>query len=124
YPADIVEEIVRIDGLDNIQIPERLNISIAKSLPGDDREARERLAELLCGMGFQEIVTNSIVNSKFYPERTDLVRMLNSGLEVIQYNSNRKNKDLLLFEFGKIYTQQNDKYIEEPQLALWTTGSV
>ncbi len=139
YPADIVEEIVRIDGLDNIQIPERLNISIAKSLPGDDREARERLAELLCGMGFQEIVTNSIVNSKFYPERTDLVRMLNSlsseldvmrpsmlesGLEVIQYNSNRKNKDLLLFEFGKIYTQQNDKYIEEPQLVLWTTGSV
>jgi phenylalanyl-tRNA synthetase beta chain len=137
-PADIVEEILRIDGLDNIEIPSRLNISLVKPMP-NDRAARQKISELLCGMGFQEIVTNSIVNSKYYPERTDLVRMLNSlsaeldilrpemlesGLEVIQYNYNRKNQDLLLFEFGKTYTQAADKYIEQQQLALWITGNV
>jgi phenylalanyl-tRNA synthetase beta chain len=137
-PADIVEEILRIDGLDNIAIPERLNIALLKSLPSD-RAARERVAELLCGMGMQEIVTNSIVNSKYYPEHTGLVQMINSltseldtmrpamlesGLEVVQYNCNRKNTNLSLFEFGNVYAKAADKYIQEPRLALWFTGSV
>jgi phenylalanyl-tRNA synthetase beta chain len=136
-PADIVEEILRIDGLDNVQIPERISISLGKSL-ADDRKEREQLSDLLCGMGFQEIVTNSIVNSKFYPERTDLVRMLNSlnndldvmrpsmlesGLEVIQYNANRKSQDLRLFEIGRIYSHTDGKYVETPQAALWVTGN-
>lgn len=137
-PADIVEEVLRIDGLDNIAIPERLNISLARPMP-NDRKVREQLSNLLCGMGFQEIITNSIVNSKFYPERTDLVTMLNSlsseldvlrpsmlesGLDVIAYNCNRKNTDLLFFEFGKSYTQVEGKYVEQPQLALYTTGNI
>lgn len=137
-PADIVEEILRIDGLDNIAIPERLNISLHNSQPSD-RDLKEKLAEMLLGEGFQEIVTNSIVNSKYYPDRTDLVRMLNSlsseldvmrpsmlesGLEVINYNCNRKNNDLLLFEFGNVYTQKEDKYVQEPKLALWLSGNV
>ena len=137
-PADIVEEILRIDGLDNIQIPGRLNIALTKAFPNDRRE-RDRIAELLCGMGLQEIVTNSIVNSKYYPERTDLVRMINSlsseldvmrpsllegGLEVIQYNCNRKSQDLGLFEYGNVYTKHGDKYIQEAKLALWVTGNV
>lgn len=136
--ADIVEEILRIDGLDNIEIPERLNISLNRPMP-NNREIKEKLADQLCGMGFQELVTNSIVNSKYYPERTDLVKMLNSlsseldvmrpsmlesGLEVIQYNCNRKNADLCLFEFGKVYTLQNGKYQEDGQLALYITGNV
>lgn len=137
-PADIVEEILRIDGLDNIQIPGRLNIALGKVLQGD-RPARERIAELLCGMGLQEIVTNSIVNSKYYPESTDLVRMINSltseldvmrpsmlegGLEVVQYNYNRRSQDLALFEFGNVYQMGEGKYIQEPRLALWFTGNV
>lgn len=137
-PADLVEELLRIDGLDNIQMPGRLNIALTKSLP-NDRNERERIAELLCGMGMQEIVTNSIVNSKYYPERTDLVRMINSlsseldvmrpsllegGLEVIQYNCNRKNQDLSLFEYGNVYRQEGDKYIQEAKLGLWITGNV
>ncbi len=72
-PADIVEEILRIDGLDNIEIPEQLNIAIAKSIPGDHGK-REHMSELLCGMGFNEVITNSIVNSKYHEGRTDLVR--------------------------------------------------
>ena len=137
-PADIVEEILRIDGLDNIAIPDRLNISLSPTKP-NDRGVREKIAELLCGQGFQEIVTNSIVNSRYYPERTDLVRMLNSlsseldvmrpamlesGLEVIQYNCNRKSNNLCLFEFGNVYTQQDKQYNEQSQLSLWITGNV
>ncbi|HRO43765.1 MAG TPA: phenylalanine--tRNA ligase subunit beta [Flavipsychrobacter sp.] len=136
-PADIVEEVLRIDGLDNIAIPERLNISLKPTKP-NERDIYEKLAETLCGVGFQEIITNSIVNSKYYPENNDLVQMLNSlsseldvmrpsllesGLEVIQYNCNRKNTDLRLFEFGKTYKKQNDRYIEEQQIALWISGN-
>ena len=137
-PADIVEEILRIDGLDHIQIPGRLNIALTKALPSD-REVRERVAELLCGMGMQEIVNNSIVNSKYYPERTDLVRMINSlsadldvmrpsmqegGLEVIEYNCNRKSQDLSLFEYGNVYSMHDGKYLQYPRLGLWVTGNV
>lgn len=136
--ADIAEEILRIDGLDNVAIPERLSISLTKPFP-HDRQMREKIANELCGMGFQEILTNSIVNSKYYPERTDLVRMLNSlsseldvlrpsmlesGLEVIQYNVNRKNQDLALFELGKTYTQAEGKYVEKHALAIWITGNM
>lgn len=136
-PADIVEEILRIDGLDNVAIPDRLNISLTKAL-ANDREAREKVAQNLCGAGFQEIVTNSIVNSSYYPERTDLVHMLNSlsseldvmrpsllesGLEVIAYNTARKSTDLALFEAGNIYYQQDGQYIQEPKLALFCTGN-
>lgn len=137
-PADIVEEILRIDGLDNIAIPAKLNIDLIKSLPSD-REQREKAAGILQGLGYQEIITNSIVNSKYYPNHEGLVRMLNSlsadldvmrpsmlesGLEVIQYNYNRKNKDLCLFEFGRIYHQQQGKYDEQDRLGIWVTGNV
>jgi phenylalanyl-tRNA synthetase beta chain len=136
--ADIVEEILRIDGLNNVVIPERLNISLTRPMP-NDRKEREKVANTLTGMGFTEIVTNSIVNSKYYPGKENLVRMLNSlsseldvmrpsmlesGLEVIQYNVNRKNSDLLLYEFGKVYTQEAGKYIEDWQLAIFATGDV
>lgn len=135
-PADIVEEVLRIDGLDNIAIPERLNISLMPAMP-NDRAAKQQIAEQLCGQGFQEIITNSITNSKYYPERTDMVKMLNSlsseldilrpsmletGLEVINHNCNRKNNDLALFQYGNVYTTKDGKYVEDAQLALYLTG--
>lgn len=137
-PADIVEEILRIDGLNNVEIPTRLNISLNKAMP-NDRADKDKVASLLTAKGFSEIVTNSIVNSKFYPDRTDLVKMLNSlsseldvmrpsllesGLEVIQYNVNRKQQNLALYEFGNTYTQTADKYVQEEQLAIWLTGDI
>ncbi|GAA4460460.1 phenylalanine--tRNA ligase subunit beta [Nemorincola caseinilytica] len=136
-PADIVEEILRIDGLDNIEIPQRLNISLTKALP-TDRHMRERVAALLCGMGMQEIVTNSIVNSKYYPGNETLVRMINSlsadldcmrpsllegALEVAAYNCNRRSTDLALFEFGNVYKHIDGKYVEESRLSLLVTGN-
>ncbi|MBC7552512.1 MAG: phenylalanine--tRNA ligase subunit beta [Taibaiella sp.] len=137
-PADIVEEILRIDGLDNVALTGRLNIALTKATP-NDRQLKERMSELLCGMGAQEIVTNSIVNSKYYPGNANLVRMINSlsseldvmrpsmtesGLEVIQYNCNRKSQDLCLFEFGNIYYKGGEKYIQESRLGIWLTGNV
>lgn len=137
--ADLVEEVLRIDGLDKIEIPARLNISLMRSLPSD-RAQREKLADALCGIGFQEIVTNSITNSQYYPDQTSLVRMINSlsseldvmrpsmmesGLEVIHYNVNRKNADLALFELGNIYSAAGvGKYDQAAVLALWITGNV
>lgn len=137
-PADIVEEIVRIDGLDNILIPEKLNISLIPTLP-NDRKLRDKNAEMLCAIGFQEVVTNSVTNSNYYQEQDPLVKMLNSlsreldclrpsmmesGLEVINYNLNRKNTNLALFEFGKTYKTKDGNYVEEEQLAFWCTGNV
>lgn len=135
--ADIVEEILRIDGLDSIPIPDRLNITLNRPM-SSDMGMRNKLAGILTGLGFREIVTNSIVNSKYYAEQEGLVKMLNSltseldvlrpsmlesGLEVIQYNCNRKNTDLALFEFGKIYATTDKGYEEQNQLALYLTGT-
>lgn len=136
-PADIVEEVLRIDGLDNIPIPERLNISLNAPIE-NDRGIRNKVADILVGIGFREIVTNSIVNSKYYSEEKSIVKMLNSltseldilrphmlesGLEIIQYNCNRKNNDLLLFEFGKTYGQTEQGYYEDNKLVLYVTGT-
>ncbi len=140
--ADIVEEIMRIDGLDNIEIP--TTISIAPSADNDDGKGllQEKMANYLTGNGFSEIFTNSITNSKYYNEAvlSSTVKMINSlsadldvmrpsllqtGLEVIAYNLNRKNTDLKLYEFGKIYnTGGVGNYTEKTQLSIYTCGSV
>lgn len=134
--ADVVEELLRIDGLDNIPMPDVMHVTIPQTLPSD-RKQKEILSNYIAGMGFQEIITNSLTNSKYYPDRTDLVTLMNSisneldilrpsmiesGLEVIAYNCNRKNKDLCLFEFGTIYIKNGDKHEEIPQLVLFMTG--
>jgi len=136
-PADIVEEILRIDGLDNISIPSRLTMALGNRIP-DDRAEKEQVARMLSGAGLTEIVTNSIVNSSYYPDRTDLVRMINSlsseldvmrpsllesGLEVIQFNCNRKSQDLALYEFGNIYASSGiGSYSQSACLGIWLTG--
>jgi phenylalanyl-tRNA synthetase beta chain len=141
-PADIVEEIMRIDGLDNIEIPS--TISIAPSADNDNGKAAlaDKTANYLTSNGFSEIFTNSITDSKYYNEATlgSTVKMINSlsanldvmrpsllqtGLEVIAYNINRKNTDLKLYEFGKTYhTSGVGKYEEKIHLAIYTSGIV
>ena len=139
-PADIVEEIVRIDGLDNIDIPTSITISPAVETLGLKEILKEKLANYLVGKGFNEIFTNSITNSKYFHEEVlqstvkmmnnlsadlDVLRpsMLETGLESIAYNINRKNNNLSLFEFGKVYsTNEIGKYKEEEHLSLYITG--
>jgi phenylalanyl-tRNA synthetase beta chain len=141
-PADIVEEIMRIDGLDNVEIPN--TISIAPSADNDNGRAAlaDKTANYLTSNGFSEIFTNSITDSKYYNEATlgSTVKMINSlsanldvmrpsllqtGLEVIAYNINRKNTDLKLYEFGKTYhTTGVGNYDEKIHLAIYTSGTV
>jgi phenylalanyl-tRNA synthetase beta chain len=139
-PADLVEEIMRIDGLDNIEIPATIKISPATETGIDESRLKEKIASWLTGNGFSEIFTNSITNSKYFNENVlaSTVKIINSlsedlnvlrpsmmptGLESIAYNLNRKNADLLFFEFGKIYsTSSPGKYAEKESLALFFTG--
>ncbi len=141
-PADIVEEILRIDGLDNIQIPESITISPSVETNHFEETAKEKIANYLVGLGFHEIMTNSITNSSYFTkeELSPSVKMINNlsaelnvmrpsmletGLEAIAYNLNRKNNDLKFFEFGKIYHFLEDgKYWEPEKLCLYITGKL
>lgn len=140
-PADIVEEIMRIDGLDNIDIPSAITISPSVNENAAPLKLKQKVAGHLAGMGFHEIFTNSITDSKYYDEivLATSVKMLNSlsadlnimrpqmlqtGLEVIAYNKNRKNNDLMFFENGKTYSQQNGNYSESRHLSLYLSGNL
>ncbi|MBZ5858185.1 phenylalanine--tRNA ligase subunit beta [Flavihumibacter profundi] len=140
-PADIVEEILRIDGLDNVTIPQA--ITITPSVEDDqDGKLREKIAQYLAGSGFREILTNSITNSAWFTEdqlsgsvkmlnnlsvELDVLRpaMLETGLSVVAYNLNRKNTDLQFFEWGKTYQQKNiGNYLELPHCCIYLTGTI
>ena len=140
-PADLVEEIMRIDGLDNIDIPTTIQISPSNDGGSYSNAAREKVANILTGIGFYEIFTNSITNSAYFDEATlqssvkminnlsaelDILRptMLPTGMEVISHNINRKNTDLCLYEFGNTYHKEEDgKYNEVKHLSLYVTGN-
>ncbi|HVU55818.1 MAG TPA: phenylalanine--tRNA ligase subunit beta [Puia sp.] len=141
-PADLVEEIMRIDGLDNIAIPSAITISPSVEKDRSAAAWRSSIAGYLVGQGFNEILTNSITNSAYYTreELETVVKMVNNlsaelnimrpslletGLESVAYNLNRKNTNLRFFEFGKSYhTSGVGQYIEAPHLALFVTGQV
>ncbi len=139
-PADVVEEIIRIDGLDNIAVPSEVTMSPAINPLATKEVVKERIAAWLESKGFMEIFTNSITNSKYYPEtqQGSLVRMLNSlsshldvmrpsmletGLEAVAFNINRKNDNLSFFEIGKIYEQREGAYHEFEHLAIYLSGA-
>ena len=139
-PADLVEEIMRIDGLDNITIPGAITISPAVESDGTKASRRSSVAHYLVGQGFHEILTNSITNSAYYSEKEleTAVKMINNlsaelnilrpslletGLESVSYNLNRKITSLRFFEFGKTYHAAGvGKYDEINHLCLYLTG--
>jgi phenylalanyl-tRNA synthetase beta chain len=142
--ADVIEEILRIYGFDRVELKEAASSDFIAEFPANDpNKYRRAIGELLTGNGFFEIWTNSLT-SHAYQEKHSLqfegkpVEMLNklseeqgilrqtllfTGLEVCAYNINRKQKDLRLFEFGKIYRKEGGSYHEEEQLALFVTGN-
>lgn len=139
--ADIVEEIMRIDGLDNVEIPTMITIAPAVETLAHEAAYTEKVSEYLAGSGFREIFTNSITNSAYYSDEvlSQTVKMINNlseelnimrpammetGLGSIAYNLNRKNNDLKFFEFGKTYAvNETGKYIESNHLAIYLTGN-
>ena len=140
-PADMVEEIMRIDGFDHIEIPANINISPSVETGREQESLREKIAGFLVGSGFHEIFTNSITNSSYFGEEEleTTVNMINNlsaelnimrpslletGLESISWNLNRKNNDLRFFEFGKTYeTTGPGKYDEINHCCLYLTGN-
>ncbi len=139
--ADVVEEIVRIDGLDNIAIPTSITITPSPDENAVKEKLIEKLSTFLTAIGFSEIVTNSITNSKYFSEAQlkPVVKLINSlsseldilkpsmlptALETIAYNLHRKNNNLYFFEFGKIYlSEKKGNYFEEDHLSFYTTGN-
>ena len=149
-PCDVVEDILRIYGYNNVEIPTQLKSSLV--IKGDE-DQKHKLANLvseqLVGAGFNEILNNSLTKAAYYDDskyNTQLVRIMNplssdlnvmrgtllfGGLESIAHNANRKHPDCQFFEFGNIYQFSADKqneedpmqaYKEQYHLALWLTG--
>jgi phenylalanyl-tRNA synthetase beta chain len=132
--ADIVEEVLRIYGFNNIELSDTVSAGYLAAFPSKDiNNFKRTLGELLIANGFYEIWTNSLTNYS-YQQKHNLtfkgnpVEILNklseeqgimrqtllfTGLEVAAYNINRKQRDLKMFEFGKIYYRESDKYKEE-----------
>ncbi|MDB5264391.1 MAG: phenylalanyl-tRNA synthetase subunit beta [Adhaeribacter sp.] len=141
--ADVIEEILRIYGYNNIVLHENISASYLAKFPHPNpEELKHNIFNLLSGSGFSEIITNSLSDSAYYetPENPDaeLVRILNynsqdldvlrktlvfSGLEVLRRNINRRQKDLKLYELGKVYRKADEKYKEGQKLALFLTGN-
>ena len=139
-PADLVEEIMRIDGLDNVEIPVLITTAPSAEILGHEEEYREKIAAGLAGSGFNEIFTNSITNSAYYANesQTTLVKMANNlteeldtlrpslletGLERVAFNLNRKNNSIRFFEFGKAYRlDEKGKFIEINHLGIFISG--
>ncbi len=147
-PCDVVEDILRIYGYNNVEIPTQLKSSLVVKGEDDERHVLENLiGEQLVGCGFNEILNNSLTKAAYYDEEDkNLVRIVNplssdlsimratllyGGLESIAYNANRKSPNLRFFEFGNVYKYTPEKadadnpmnaYSEENHLALWITG--
>lgn len=141
--ADVIEEILRIYGYNNVALRPHNAASYLAPFPNPDPEVvRQNTARQLTGMGFSEILTNSLTNSRYFENQeveASLVRILNynsidlnvlrptllhSGLETVRHNLNRRQKDLKLYEFGKTYHQLTDgTHQEKNVLAIYLTGN-
>ncbi len=148
-PADVVEEILRVYGYNQVEISDSLHSTLSYIHKPDKEKVLQLVAELLSSNGFNEMMSNSLTKSSYYEKEVNsnptLVRIYNplssdlnamrksllpGGLEAIMYNANRRNADLRLYEFGNVYaidpesTGDNplEKYVEEEHLALFLTG--
>ncbi len=133
-PADVVEEILRVYGYNNIGFPEKLQISASKMKNPDPENVRETISNNLSSRGFRELMNNSLTKTSYSEqlqgeEAQRAVKVLNplssdlgvmrqtllfGGLETLTYNQNRKSTDLRVFEFGKVYST-----LSEPNFEGW-----
>jgi phenylalanyl-tRNA synthetase beta chain len=136
--VDIIEEILRIHGYNNIEIPNQIRASLNPSQKPDKELLQNQCADLLSANGFFEILSNSLTKLAYSSQPDLAVKILNplssdldvmrqnllfSGLEAISYNQNRRNSDLKLYEFGKVYSLENESYKENQKLSIFITGA-
>lgn len=149
--ADVIEEILRIYGYNNIEIPTQVKSALQTADKPDPDKVKNKIAEMLTAQGFNEIWSNSLTKASYYEGLTQLsaehtVKILNplsadlngmrqtllfGGLEAIVHNANRQSKNLRIYEFGNTYffegienpNSPTDNYREENHLALFVTGN-
>ena len=147
--CDVVEEILRIYGYNNIELPSGVRMSANTTPKPEPEQVRNAISDFLAANGFNEIMNNSLTRSEYYsklktfPEEK-CVRILNplssdlnvlrqtlllSGLEVIAYNINRQENNLRLFEYGSVYSfnpgtdgKTLDSYNESTAFSMFVTG--
>ncbi|WP_309614014.1 phenylalanine--tRNA ligase subunit beta [Flavobacterium sp.] len=141
--VDVIEEILRVYGYNNINFTKKLNATVANSARTEDYKVQNIVATQLNSLGFHEMMANSLTSPDYVklsemlkeeynvmmlnPLSNDLSTMrqslLFSGLEAVSYNINRKNSDLKLFEFGKTYHKLPSGYNEPKHLTLFVSGN-
>jgi phenylalanyl-tRNA synthetase beta chain len=141
--ADVIEEILRIYGFNNIEIPEKIHASLSYSPLVDPEKIMRSTADFLASRGFNEMMANSLTTERYVTqnENSDLKTqaqipivnplssdlnvmrqtLLFNGLEAIAYNQNRQHPDLMLFEFGNVY-KMLEGYAENYRLAIYMSG--
>jgi phenylalanyl-tRNA synthetase beta chain len=142
--ADVIEEILRIYGFNKIELPAKLNSSLPNFGKNTQEQWKEKLSEMLVGLGFSEIMNNSLTSSSNVDEmgndalsvernvpilnplsiELDTMRqsLIYGGLDVLTYNQNRQNPSLRMFEFGKTFHKYED-YSENQRLLMMVSGS-
>ena len=140
---DVIEDILRVYGYNNIAIPKKLNATIANSSRTEEYKVQNIVANQMCALGFNEMMANSLTTPDYVklsenlkeefnvimlnPLSNDLSAMrqslLFSGLEAVSFNINRRKSDLKLFEFGKTYHKMPSGYDEIKHLSLFLTGN-
>jgi phenylalanyl-tRNA synthetase beta chain len=136
--VDIVEEILRIYGYNNIEIPTQVRASLNNSNRPEKDNVQNLISDLLTANGFNEIMSNSLTKSAYSSDLDKAVKILNplssdldvmrqtllySGLEAVAYNQNRRNADLKMYEFGKVYEIEEEKYKETQRFAIFLSGA-
>lgn len=140
---DVIEEILRVYGYNNVTIPGKLNATVSNSPRTEEYHIQNTIADQLCGLGFNEMMANSLTSPDYIGlsqqlEAEQNVMMLNplsndlsamrqsllfSALEAVAFNNNRRRSDLKLFEFGKTYHKTAEGHLEEKHLTLTLTGN-
>jgi phenylalanyl-tRNA synthetase beta chain len=149
--VDVIEDILRIYGYNNVDVPEKLNSTISYSQKNDENRLQNTIAEQLTSNGFYEIINNSLSKANYYENLTSFskehnVNIINAlsnelsvmrqtllfgGLESLAHNINRQSTNLKFYEFGNCYcyiaeNQRNNEilspYNESDHLGLWITG--
>ena len=140
---DVIEEILRVYGYNNIKFSQKLNATISNSSRTEEYKVQNIIANQLCSLGFNEMMANSLTSPE-YTKLSEVIKcefnvmmlnplsndlsamrqsMLFSGLEAISYNINRRNSDLKFFEFGKTYHKLPSGYEEDKHLTMFVTGN-
>lgn len=136
--CDITEEVLRIYGYNNIEIPSKINASLSYTAKPDKEQTQHVIADMLTANGFLEIWCNSLTKGAYSRKPEEAVQILNPlssdlnvmrqellmpALESVSYNQNRKTADIRFYEFGKTYHLIDGAYVERPRLLILLSGN-